>query len=117
MKYHFNNKEEATRVLKLYDEFKKIKGQTEDFEFFKPHKIIRVTQIPFGNIIGTSLSCFGVLSEDEKSILYDGVMFNYGLDNNGVGFKGEIVKNETDFASLKYERKNIRVVRYEVDGE
>jgi hypothetical protein len=117
MKYHFNNKEEAERVLKLYDEFKKIKGNTKDFNFFKPHKIIRVTQIPFGVIIGASPSCFGVLSKDKKSILYEGVMFNYGLDSKGVGFQGEIVKNKTDFVSLKYERKNIRIVRYEVEGE
>ncbi len=112
MKYHFNNIEEAIRVLKLGENIPK------NFKNFTPHTVILVRQTPFANIIGTPLPRLGVLSSDGNSILYGGIMYKYGVDKNNVGFLGDIIATENELNKvLDLTSHTILVNRYLVDGE
>lgn len=114
IRYHFGDFEEACRVLKLNESF----SHSSDLNHFQPHKILLVTQTPFDSIIGTNLPRFGVLSSDGASILYGGIMYNYRLDENKVGFLGEIIESKSELVeAMNMKEHTINVVRYLVDGE
>lgn len=112
--YAFGSKEEAIRVIDLYDACHI--SLVDKFDYFKPHKIILLTQIPLAPFFG-NIPRFGVLSEDEKTILYFGFTYNYQLIN-GIGFKGNVINNQEEFDKAKNKPQHeINVKHHVYDDE
>lgn len=109
MNYHFKTRKECVRILGIWDS---MKHPIYDLNIFKPHRLVKIVQSPLTPFFGNNPCIFGVVSDDSKDILFEGICYNYGLNEDGIGFLSENIETIEQYNEILNNGGNIKIKCY-----